>query len=80
MNTPFISLTVEIVLVVTNASESSCSWQNLVRFFRSYVRKKGYKDGITGFAIGIHSALYQVLSFSKYWEMKRKKDLQDKMS
>ena len=39
------------------------------RFFRTYVRKKGYKDGIVGYVIAIHSALYQVFSYVKYWEL-----------
>ena len=41
------------------------------RFFRTYVRKKGYKDGIVGYIIAMHSALYQVFSYVKYWELLR---------
>ncbi|MFC1620765.1 glycosyltransferase family 2 protein [Candidatus Omnitrophota bacterium] len=41
------------------------------RFFRSYVRKKGYKDGVVGFVIATHGAMYQILSFAKYWEKQR---------
>ena len=47
-------------------------WKACDRFFRSYIRKKGYKDGIIGFVISIHSALYQILSYIKYWEMQKK--------
>jgi glycosyltransferase involved in cell wall biosynthesis len=47
-------------------------WKAGDRFFRAYVRKKGYKDNIVGFVIAVHSALYQVFSYAKYWEMLRK--------
>jgi len=42
------------------------------RFFRSYIRKKGYKDGVVGFAIAMLAALYQVFSYVKYWELQNK--------
>ena len=42
--------------------------KSLDRFFRTYVRKKGYKDGIVGFVVAVNSALYQVFSYAKYWE------------
>ena len=41
------------------------------RFFRTYVRKKGYKDGIVGFVIAAHSGLYQIFSYFKLWELKK---------
>jgi len=47
-------------------------WKACDRFFRSYLRKKGYKDGIVGFVIAVHSALYQILSYAKYWELQKK--------
>ena len=47
-------------------------WKACDRFFRAYIRKKGYKDGIVGFVIALHGALYQVFSYAKYWEMLRK--------
>lgn len=47
-------------------------WKACDRFFRSYVRKKGYKDGVVGFVIALHGALYQIFSYAKYWEMLRK--------
>jgi glycosyltransferase involved in cell wall biosynthesis len=47
-------------------------WKACDRFFRTYVRKKGYKDGIVGFVIAVHGALYQFLSYAKYWELKQK--------
>jgi glycosyltransferase involved in cell wall biosynthesis len=47
-------------------------WKACDRFFRAYVRKKGYKDGIIGFVVAMQSSLYQVFSYVKYWEMLRK--------
>lgn len=41
------------------------------RFFRSWISKRGYKDGFVGFMIAIFAGLYQILSYAKYWEMKR---------
>ncbi len=52
---------------------SACKmlWKACDRFFRSYVRKQGFRDGIVGFVIAVHGALYQILSYAKYWELKR---------
>lgn len=40
------------------------------RFFRTYFRKKAYKDGLIGFMLSIFAGLYQILSYAKYCEMK----------
>lgn len=42
------------------------------RFVRSYVGKKGYKDGTLGFIVSFSGGLYQFLSYAKYWEMLNK--------
>ena len=42
------------------------------RFFRTYLRKKAYKDGFIGFMVGFFASLYQIISYAKYWEMKKK--------
>jgi glycosyltransferase involved in cell wall biosynthesis len=47
-------------------------WRAIDRFFRRYIRKKGYKDGLCGFIIAYFDSLYQVLSYAKYIEMKNK--------
>jgi glycosyltransferase involved in cell wall biosynthesis len=47
-------------------------WRMFDRFFRRYLRKKGYKDGFVGFMIAFFDSLYQFLSFAKYWELKHK--------
>jgi len=50
-------------------------WRTIDRFFRRYIRKKGYKDGFYGFMIALFDSLYQIMSFAKYYEMKRKDKL-----
>ncbi|MBI4040451.1 MAG: glycosyltransferase family 2 protein [Deltaproteobacteria bacterium] len=55
-----------------NISFLHAHWRAVDRFFRSFVLKKGYKDGLyLGFAVAVFAALYQVISYAKYWEMKR---------
>jgi len=46
-------------------------WRTIDRFPRSYFGKKGYKDGFIGFMIAFFASFYQVMSYTKYWEMKR---------
>ena len=46
-------------------------WRTLDRFPRSYIRKRGYKDGFIGFMIAFFASLYQIISYAKYWQMKR---------
>ncbi|MEK6732050.1 MAG: glycosyltransferase family 2 protein [Candidatus Omnitrophota bacterium] len=45
-------------------------WKACDRFFRAYIAKKGYKDGVVGFVVAMNGALYQIFSFAKYWELK----------
>ena len=47
-------------------------WRAVDRFFRKFFRKKGYKDGFYGLIAAFSDSLYQILSYAKYWEMKRK--------
>ncbi len=49
-------------------------WRTVDRFFRRFLRKKAYKDGIYGFVIAYCDSLYQVLSYIKYLEMKNKRN------
>jgi histidinol-phosphate phosphatase family protein len=51
-------------------------WRSVDRFFRRYLRKKGYKDGLYGFVIAYFDSLYQILSYLKYREMLRDGSLQ----
>jgi len=46
-------------------------WRAFDRFFRTYLRKKGYKDGFVGFMVAYFASLYQIMSYAKYWQMKR---------
>lgn len=49
-------------------------WRAVDRFFRRYIRKQAWKDGMYGFVIAYFDSLYQFLSYVKYREMvKRKK-------
>ena len=41
------------------------------RFWRAYISKKGYKDGVNGLFLAVNSGMYQFLSYAKYWEMKK---------
>ncbi|MDO8662443.1 MAG: glycosyltransferase family 2 protein [Candidatus Omnitrophota bacterium] len=47
------------------------TWRTVDRFFRRYLRKKAYKDGLYGFVIAYFDSLYQILSYVKYREMLR---------
>ena len=47
-------------------------WKTIDRFFRTYVRKQGHKDGFTGFMVAFFAGLYQIISYVKYWEIKEK--------
>lgn len=47
-------------------------WRSLDRFFRTYIGKRGYKDGFIGFMLAFYAGFYQLVSFAKYWEDKNK--------
>jgi len=50
-------------------------WRTYDRFMRTYIGRKGYKDGFIGFVVAYFAGLYQFLSFLKYREIiKNKKD------
>jgi len=44
-------------------------YRSIDRFLRTYVGRKGYKDGFMGFVIAYFAALYQFLSYLKYREI-----------
>lgn len=48
------------------------AWRAVDRFFRRYIRKKAYKDGMYGFIIAYFDTLYQILSYVKFREMQNK--------
>ena len=43
-------------------------WRAFDRFYRSYVAKKGYRDGVIGLMVAVNGGFYQILSYAKYWE------------
>lgn len=53
-------------------SAGRATWRTIDRFFRSFIGKKGYKDGFIGFMIAVFASLYQLMSYAKYWEMRRR--------
>ncbi|MBP7216074.1 MAG: glycosyltransferase family 2 protein [Candidatus Omnitrophica bacterium] len=48
-------------------------WRTVDRFFRRFFGKKAHKDGLYGFVIAYFDSLYQIVSYVKYREMKKKK-------
>jgi len=44
-------------------------WRAFDRFVRTYIRKKGYRDGFMGFMVAYFASVYQVVSYAKYWQM-----------
>jgi glycosyltransferase involved in cell wall biosynthesis len=48
------------------------TWRAVDRFFRRYLRKKAYKDGMYGFVIAYFDTLYQILSYVKFREMQNR--------
>ncbi len=44
-------------------------WRTVDRFMRTYVGRKGYKEGVLGFAIAFYAGLYQFISYLKYQEI-----------
>jgi glycosyltransferase involved in cell wall biosynthesis len=44
-------------------------WRSIDRFIRTYIRKKGYRDGFIGFVVAFYASLYQIMSYLKYREL-----------
>lgn len=44
-------------------------WRTIDRFIRTYIGRRGYKDGFIGFVIAFNAALYQFISYLKYREL-----------
>ena len=49
-------------------------WRMIDRFMRTFVGRRGYKDGFIGFVVAFNASLYQIISYLKYREiiLKRK--------
>jgi len=48
-------------------------WRAIDRFMRTYLGKRGYKDGFIGFVVAFNAGLYQFLSYLKYCELTRER-------
>tara|TARA_B100000315_G_scaffold260160_1_gene319616 strand:+ start:1414 stop:2217 length:804 start_codon:yes stop_codon:yes gene_type:complete len=46
-------------------------WRYNDRFFRTFIRKQGWRDGFRGFMLSFFASLYQIIAYAKYWEMKK---------
>lgn len=44
-------------------------WRTIDRFIRTYIGKRGYKDGFIGFVVALFAGIYQFLSYLKYREI-----------
>jgi glycosyltransferase involved in cell wall biosynthesis len=44
-------------------------YRSVDRFIRTFIGKKGYKDGFFGFVVAFNAALYQFISYLKYREI-----------
>ena len=40
-------------------------------FFKIYIKKRGYKDGLYGLVFAVLSAWRRFLIYAKYWEMNK---------
>ena len=48
--------------------------RTVTRFFKSYVQRKGYREGATGLMLGLFAALYPLISYLKARELLEKGD------
>jgi glycosyltransferase involved in cell wall biosynthesis len=44
-------------------------YRSMDRFMRTYVGRKGYRDGFIGFVVSFNASLYQFISYLKYREL-----------
>jgi glycosyltransferase involved in cell wall biosynthesis len=44
-------------------------YRSMDRFIRTYIGRKGYKDGFIGFVVAFNAGLYQFISYLKYREI-----------
>lgn len=47
-------------------------WRCLDRLIRTFIGRKGYRDGFYGVMMAVFASLYQIMSYAKFWEMKKK--------
>ncbi|MCM8796926.1 MAG: glycosyltransferase family 2 protein [Candidatus Omnitrophica bacterium] len=51
-----------------------CMVKAVSRFIKFYFVKKGRKDGFIGFMMALVSSAYQLMTYAKYWELRKKQD------
>lgn len=44
-------------------------YRSIDRFIRTYIGRRGYKDGFIGLAVAYYASLYQIISYLKYKEL-----------
>lgn len=49
----------------------------IFRFFRDFIIKKGYKDGLPGFIIAVATGFYVFIKYAKLWEASLYRDKKD---
>ncbi len=48
-----------------------CIGKIFSRFIKFYFVKQGYKEGFIGFMMALADSFYQIMAYSKYWELKK---------
>ncbi|MBI4367897.1 MAG: hypothetical protein HY588_00725 [Candidatus Omnitrophica bacterium] len=48
-------------------------WRTAAAFLGSYVKEGQWRKGFAGFANAVNRSLYQLISYTKYWELNEKK-------
>lgn len=56
---------------------SKAAWRAVDRFWRSYVGKRGYKDGFYGYVVAVLAGMYQLISWTKYTEARLTARIED---
>lgn len=51
-----------------------CFVKAFTRFLKRYFFKQGFRDGTLGFTVAFFDSLYQILSYVKYWELRKKSE------
>lgn len=60
------------ILIGQNMTRGRAVRRAIDRFFRIFIRKKGFKDGFYGFMFAYFASLYQIMSYAKYREMRQR--------
>jgi len=47
-----------------------CCWKAFHRFFKAYILKQGFREGVLGFVMAFAGGYYQMITYAKYWELK----------